>query len=148
MASPDLNASASATLVVSSADLASSLSLTETDTFPAVFATARMIALMEIAAARTLTSILDEGQMSVGVSVDVTHGAPTPLGAKVVAEARYEGRTGKGGKLYGFEVWAKDEGGEIGRGKHVRAVVDMKRLEGAAVKRVGGNIGEGLKGEL
>jgi predicted thioesterase len=107
-----------------------------------------MIAFMEISAARILTPILEEGQMSVGVSVDVTHDASTPLGAKVVAEAKYLGRTGKGEKLYEFDVWAKDEAGEIGRGKHVRAVVDAKRLEGAAVKRFGGNMGKGLKGDL
>jgi fluoroacetyl-CoA thioesterase len=105
-----------------------------------------VISLMEIAAARILTPILGPGQMSVGVSVDVSHGAPTPLGRKVVAEAKYLGRTGaKGkdgeGKLFEFEVMAKDEGGEIGRGRHVRAVVDARRLEAAAVKR------KGVKGE-
>jgi fluoroacetyl-CoA thioesterase len=35
-------------------------------------------------------------------------------------------------------VVAKDEGGEIGRARHVRAVVDRERLEGIAVKRVKG----------
>lgn len=88
--------------------------------------------------------------MSVGVSVNVAHGAPTQVGGEVVAEARYLGRTGaKGkdgvGKLFEFEVWAKDEGGEIGRGTHVRALVDASRLEGAAAnraKRVG------VKGDL
>jgi fluoroacetyl-CoA thioesterase len=97
-----------------------------------------MIALMEIAAARILTPFLLQGQLSVGVSVDVTHTAPTPLGSEVVAEARYVGRTGKGGKLYEFEVVARDEGGEIGRARHVRAVVEKERLEGVAVKRVKG----------
>jgi fluoroacetyl-CoA thioesterase len=58
---------------------------------------------------------LKEGELSVGVSVDVTHTAPTLLGSEVVAESRFIGRTGKGGKLYEFEVVAKDEGGEVGR---------------------------------
>jgi fluoroacetyl-CoA thioesterase len=103
---------------------------------------------MEIAASRVLTPLLAEGQVSVGVSVDVVHGAPTPLGARVEATAKYVGRTGKGDKLYEFEVSAKDEGGEIGSGKHVRAVVDPTRLETAAAKRAGVKVGEGLKGEL
>lgn len=80
--------------------------------------------------------------MCVGVSVDVAHGAPTPVGGKVTAEARYLGRTGPKEKLYDFEALAKYERGEIGRGKHVRAVVDASRLEGAAAKRTA------VKGEL
>lgn len=86
--------------------------------------------------------------MSVGVSVDVTHSAPTPLGAGVEATATYIGRTGKGERLYEFEISAKDEGGEIGQGKHVRAVVEPSRLEAVASKRVGVKSGEGLKGGL
>jgi fluoroacetyl-CoA thioesterase len=133
---PQPNTTATASLTVSPTDLASSLSLSPTDSFPAVFATARMIALMEIASARVLTPFLQQGQLSVGVSVDVTHTAPTPLGSEVVAEARYTGRTGKGGKLFEFEVTARDKGGEIGKGRHVRAFVEGGRLEGVAGKRV------------
>jgi fluoroacetyl-CoA thioesterase len=135
---PQPNTTATASLIVSPTDLASSLPLSPTDSFPAVFATARMIALMEIASARLLAPFLLLGQLSVGVSVDVTHTAPTPLGSTVEAESRFIGRTGKGGKLYEFEVTARDEGGEIGRARHVRAVVDRERLEGVAVKRVKG----------
>ena len=86
--------------------------------------------------------------MSVGISIDVTHSAPTPLGARVEATATYLGRTGKGEKLYEFEISAKDEGGEIGRGKHVRAVVESGRLEATALKRVGVKAGEGLEAGL
>lgn len=61
---------------------------------------------------------------------------PTPVDTPVIAEARYLGRTGKGERLYEFEVVAKDAGGEIGKGKHVRAVVDVARLESSAVRRI------------
>ena len=40
------------------------------------------------------------------------------------------------GKLYGFEVVARDPGGEIMRGRHQRAVIEESRLlEGAAKPR-------------
>lgn len=52
------------------------------------------------------------------------------------AEAKYLGRTGKGSKLFEFEVVTRDEGGEIGKAKHVRAIVDVKRLEEGSLKRI------------
>jgi fluoroacetyl-CoA thioesterase len=132
MIEPELNSTASAELVVGPADLASSLSLEPHDNFPAVFATARMIALMEVASARLLLPSLGSGELSVGVSVDVSHTAPTPLGALVTATARYLGREGK---LFLFEVAAHDPGGEIGKGLHKRAIVSAERLESGAAKR-------------
>jgi predicted thioesterase len=121
-----------AELVVSESDLASALPIGEQDHFPSVFATARMVALMEIASARALHPCLGEGQLSVGVSVDVTHTAPTPLGGTVTASARYVGREGK---LFIFEVVADDDVGKVGRGTHKRAIVDVSRLEGGAARR-------------
>jgi fluoroacetyl-CoA thioesterase len=136
MAEPHPNTRATASLVVAESDLASALPLSADDHFPAVFATARMVGLMEIAASRVLVPFLGPGQLSVGVSVDATHSAPTPLGEKVEAEARYVGRTGEGDKLYEFDIVARDAGGEIGRMTHVRAIVETARLEGRAAKRM------------
>jgi len=130
---PKIDATATAELVVGPADLASSIS-TEGggDSFPAVLATARMVALMETAAARVLQPFLGPGELSVGVTVDIVHSAPTAPGAAVVAKARYLGREGK---LFVFEISAQDEGGEIGRGSHKRAIVETERLVRAAAKR-------------
>ena len=130
---PELNATATAEIVVRPEHLASALPIEMGDAFPAVFATARMIGLMEIAAARALQPLLGPGELSVGVTVDVTHSAPTPAGVKVIATARYAGREGK---LFLFEVSASDPGGEIGRGWHKRAIVTSERLQGAAARRV------------
>jgi len=130
---PELNATATAELVVGPEDLANSLPLQTGDAFPAVFATARMVALMEIAASRVLKPLLGPGELSVGVTVDITHTAPTPPGAQVTATARY---TGREGKLYLFEVTASDPGGEIGRGWHKRAIVTSERLLSGAARRV------------
>ena len=125
-------AEATAELTVEKRDLASTLRLADGDEFPAVFATSRMIALMEIAAARALRPLLEEGELSVGVSLDVQHTAATPPGGRVTATARYQRMLGR---LYRFEVIAADEAGEVGRGTHDRAIVGVQRLVDGAAKR-------------
>ena len=127
------NTTGTAELIVGPQDLASSISSETGDAFPDVFATARMVALMEVAASRVLKPLCAAGELSVGVTVDITHTAPTPPGAKVTATARY---TGREGKLYVFEITASDPGGEIGRGLHKRAIVSSERLQTGAARRV------------
>jgi len=131
---PEMNATATAEWVVRPEDLASAVLTELGDDFPRVFATARMIGLMEIAAARVLQPLLGPGELSVGVTVDVNHTAPTPVGVPVTATARYAGRDGK---LFLFEVSASDPGGEVGRGWHKRAIVSSERLQSGAARRVG-----------
>jgi len=131
---PEPNATGTATLIVGPNDLASSIASVTGDSFPPVFATARMIALMEVAASRVLVPLLGPGELSVGVTVDINHTAPTPLGAEVTATARYAGREGK---LFLFEVSCADKGGEVGRGWHKRAIVSSERLQSGAAKRAG-----------
>ncbi len=126
------DASASVTWRVSESDLASAIAVDQPDAFPPVLATARMIALMEVAAARVLRPLLADGELSVGVTVDVAHTAATPPDATVQTTARLIGQEGK---LYVFEVKAEDDGGEIGRGTHKRAIVSAERLAGGAARR-------------
>ena len=85
------------------------------DSFPNVFATARMVAFMEIAATRLMRPLLEPGQHSVGVSVSITHTAPTPIGGTVRTVATY---LGPDGKLFRFKVEAFDDAGPIGDGEH------------------------------
>src|SRR5512138_2550758 len=132
MSEPALNATATAQLTVGPSDLATIVNLEPADVFPPVFATSRMVALMEVAAARVLGPHLREGELSVGVTVDVVHTAATPPGATVTATAKF---VGKEGKLFLFEVSATDDAGEIGRGKHKRAVVAAERLVAGAARR-------------
>ncbi len=131
MTEPAIGATASAELVVGETDLASALRLGD-DAFPPVLATSRLVALMETAAARLLVPYLGPGELSVGVTVDVVHSAATPRGARVTATARYAGREGR---LFLFEVTARDGGGEVGRATHRRAVVSSERLVSGAVRR-------------
>ena len=133
MSDPEVGATATAELTVRSSDLASAVRLEPGDTFPPVFATARLVALMEVAAGRILRPHLAPGEFSVGVSVEVAHSAATPEGFPVTASARYLGREGK---LHLFEVIARDAGGEVGRARHRRAVVSGERLVAGARRRV------------
>ena len=131
---PSPGSTASASLTVGPSDLASSVRLETGDEFPGVFATARLVAVMEIAAGRILRPLLGPGELSVGVALDIAHTAPTPPGATVTATAKF---VRKEGKLFLFEVSAADEGGEIGRGTHRRAIVSAERLVARAKTRVG-----------
>jgi len=130
-----VGASASVSLVVTRGDLASALSANPQDQFPEVFATSRMIALMELAAARLMQPLLAEAELSVGVKVDVTHSAATACGETICATAQYLGQEGK---LYLFEVRAEDAAGEIGRGTHRRAIISTERLLDGSLRRRAG----------
>ena len=106
---------AEATLTVQDGDTAQAVAISREDAFPAVFATSRMIALMEVAAARA-----------------VEHRAATPVGGHVRAVATY---LRPEGKLYRFQVEAFDDAGPIGGGEHTRAIVATERLIAGAAKR-------------
>lgn len=126
-----------AEFLVRPSDTARALSVSREDEFPEVFATARMVALMELAAARAMRPALGEGELSVGVGLDVRHTAPTPIGCTVRAVATCLGLEGK---LWRFRVEAFDDAGRIGEGEHTRAVVSTARLlAGAARRRPGQN---------
>jgi fluoroacetyl-CoA thioesterase len=124
--------SAEAGIVVTRGDTANNLALAPGDSFPEVFATSRMIALMELAAARAMKPLLGEGQLSVGVALNVRHTAATTVGSNVRAIATYL-RTEA--KLMHFQVEAFDEAGSIGSGEHARAIVDTGRLLSGAERR-------------
>ncbi len=104
----------------------------EGEALPPVFGTPYMIADMERACAALLAPLLDEGKVSVGARIEVSHTAPTPLGATVSATAKF---TEREGPLYWFDVWAEDEGGRIGKGRMARAIVDQDTLLAKASAR-------------
>ena len=114
-------------------DLAKELAIDEQDDFPEVLATARMVALMELAAARLMKPLLNEGELSVGVNVAVNHLAATPNGEEVIARATYKGLEGK---LFKFHVELQDGGGIAGSGTHTRAIIKAERLLQGAEKRI------------
>lgn len=90
-----------------------------------VFATPYMVALMENAASSSLLPALEEGQGSVGIHLDISHEAATPIGMKVWAESEV---VSVDGKQITFSVCAYDEAGLIGRGTHKRAIITVERF--------------------
>ncbi len=117
---------------VGASDLAKALSLDPQDDFPEVFATSRMVALMELAAARLMKPLLSTGELSVGVNVNVNHLAATPIDVEIRAVATFLGMEGK---LFKFGVALFDPAGEAGNGTHTRAIVKTERLVLGAAKR-------------
>ena len=128
----EVGATGRAELVVQPSDTAEAIALEPGDAFPPVFATSRMVALMELAAARLMRPLLEEGRLSVGVSLTVRHNAATPVGCRVHAVATFEGMEGK---MYRFRIEAFDEAGPIGDAEHTRAIIATDRLMAGAAKR-------------
>ena len=90
-----------------------------------VLATPVMIALMEDAARSSVDSKLDKGQLSVGVNLNVSHLAATPVGMRVTARSELLAVDGR--KLT-FKLEAYDEREKIGEGTHVRAIINLERF--------------------
>ena len=124
--------SAAAGFVVQPGDTAQGLAISPDDEFPAVFATSRMVALMELAAARVLQPLLQPGELSVGTVVNVQHTAATPVGVAVRATATYLGAEGR---MHRFRIEAFDEAGAIGAGDHTRTIISTERLLKGAARR-------------
>lgn len=97
-----------------------------------VFGTPMLIALMEDAARQLLNSFLEEGESSVGISVSITHDAPTPIGMKVKATATIHEVNRR---IIAFTMIAEDQCGVIGKGEHQRAVVMKDKFERRAMEK-------------
>jgi predicted thioesterase len=98
-----------------------------------IFATPMMAALMEEAARAALADELAAGQTSVGVNISIDHTAASPLGMKITATATI---TSVRGRRVTFEVAARDEAGEIGKGTHTRVIVDEEKFMSKMKKRI------------
>ena len=90
-----------------------------------VYATPCMVALMEGAACNAIAPVIPEGKTSVGIMLNITHIAATPVGMDVRAEAEV---TEVDGNTVTFQVTAYDESGKIGEGTHKRAVINSQRF--------------------
>ena len=90
-----------------------------------VLATPVMVALMEDAARSSVDSKLEQGQMSVGVNLNVSHLAATPVGMRVTARAEL---VAVEGRRLTFTVEAHDEREKIGEGTHIRAIINLDRF--------------------
>jgi len=91
-----------------------------------VLATPRLIAWLEAATVSALDGHLSPGITSVGVSVDVRHRAPSPIGEVVILRAhlvQHEGRR------VAFAVEAESAAGKgLAEGSVTRAIVERARF--------------------
>lgn len=92
---------------------------------PPVYSTPDMIRLMETACFHALQPFCDEGEITVGIAINVEHRAATGIGVRVHAEAELESFDGR---FYLMRVRAHDGTQEIGRGTVGRAVVHVPRF--------------------
>ena len=90
-----------------------------------VLGTPWMISFMERVSNRLVAAHLPEGQMSVGVHVDVKHLAATPIKAEIRVRAEVL-EVVKNRVKMSIEAW--DSQDKIGEGTHLRAVVDKDRF--------------------
>lgn len=90
-----------------------------------VFATPAMVALMESAAYRLAAPHLPQEYGSVGIEISTTHSKATPVGMQVEATAIL---TAIEGRVLRFDVSARDEEGEIGKGFHARSIVNTEKF--------------------
>jgi fluoroacetyl-CoA thioesterase len=100
-----------------------------------VLATPVMINVIEAAALAAVEHLLPDGHQSLGIHLDVSHVAATPVGLRVIATAevlRVEGRT------ITFKVEARDEFEPIGGGSHRRVVVSVARFDERVQRKIRG----------
>jgi fluoroacetyl-CoA thioesterase len=98
-----------------------------------VYATPRMVSDVEYTCRDFLLEHLDPGEDSVGAHVSIDHLAATPMSLKVTVEAKV---VDIDRRRVTFEFSVRDPIEEVGRGKHVRFVVETaKTRERLAAKR-------------
>lgn len=90
-----------------------------------VYATPEMVRFMEQTAMLCVSPCLEQGQSTVGSSIDVQHLSPTPVGLTVRCEAELVLIDRK--RLV-FDISVFDSSGLIGKAKHERFIVDNVRF--------------------
>lgn len=90
-----------------------------------VLATPMMLMLMENAAMKAVADKLPEGSTTVGGFIESTHIKPSLLGDEVIATAEL---TKIDGRKLEFNVYAESRGEIIGKGTHLRFIVDKEKF--------------------
>ncbi len=95
------------------------------DGMPQILCTPWLIWFLEHAARNAVLPLLEPGESTVGVVLNVEHTAATPLGAQVVCRARV---IYADGPLISFQFEAHDEHEKIAGGTHKLRVIQAARL--------------------
>jgi len=99
-----------------------------------VFSTPSMTRFVEMASQSLATPHLKPGQGQVGVTVNIRHMAPTPIGKKVRAEVEL---TGIDRRRLTFKVKVFDDVEQVGEAEHERFVIDMDKYMERLRKKIG-----------
>ena len=91
-----------------------------------VFATPMMISYMETVSFNCAQEWLEEGWTTVGVAVNITHDAATPVGRKVRFDCKLEAIDRR--KLTFSVIATSDNGTVIGKGMHDRFIVESEKF--------------------
>lgn len=89
-----------------------------------VYATPMLVRDIEVTCREMLLEHLDAGEDSVGTRVELDHLAPTLLGMEVRVEVKVAELKGR---AVTFEVSAHDGIDAVGRGRHMRFIVDVRQ---------------------
>jgi fluoroacetyl-CoA thioesterase len=92
---------------------------------PPVFATAYLVAFVEAACIEALKQHLAAHQRTVGIHVDMSHTAATPIGMQVTAAVEL---VAVEGRRLRFTVECRDDVETIGIGTHERAIIDAAKF--------------------
>jgi fluoroacetyl-CoA thioesterase len=92
---------------------------------PPVFATAFLVGFVEWTCVEALRPYLPAGARTVGVHVDLSHIAATPVGMQVSADVEL---IAVQGRQLRFRVLCRDDADLICEGHHDRALVDFERF--------------------
>lgn len=90
-----------------------------------VYATPMLCALMEEAACKAIEAYLEDGETTVGTSLELRHTSATPEGMGVKAEAEI---IEVSGREITYSITAYDAKGEIGSCTHKRVQVGIERF--------------------
>jgi predicted thioesterase len=90
-----------------------------------VLGTPRVVALCEAACVDAVADMLPDGSTTVGMKVRIDHLQPSPVGARVSAEATLQKVEGR---RLSFTVSASDDRGLVAVGRVIRVIVDVERF--------------------
>lgn len=103
---------------------------------PDAFATPYLVGLMEGVSAELMARHLGPGEQSVGISMNLKHLAPTPLGMEVRAVTEI---TQVEGRKLTFKLEVFDEKEKIGEATHERFIINGEKFMQKMAAKAGGH---------
>jgi fluoroacetyl-CoA thioesterase len=105
-----------------------------------VYSTPSMVLFIEETCHKLAAQALPPGNSTVGVSLNIQHLAPTPVGQHVTVRAEV---VQVEGKRITFRADVADEVEPVGHAEHVRAIIDLERFQQRVQAKAQGMSGRG-----